>query len=275
MPRGTTTLLAAALAAGVVTITASTAQSPAKPSRPTFDSAGYTLTLKELDSRSTLNWAEPKRSEHSIALEGIVSIPTGRDIVAMTTKLRPVNAIDTGDKKALRTDRKGGSAWKPTFGPVHDGKIEVELSRTQLLTRPYRLKALRVETYAVIAEARQGKRLDAVVMESTQQLVPGLDIRIRSLQMSKKRELTVVVGYARRASGTTGPFIEEIHAMDKDGKRIGGGRWTSGDPFGKIGSLTAKFHAAPGRTHRYFEFVGVTEYSKEKVTLDVKDVFYK
>ena len=162
---------------------------------------------------------------------------------------------------------------RPRNNAIHDGVGQVELARTQLPIDATRIRAITLGTEVVLAEERVATELPAAVMEDFRDIGNNIAVRITSLRMSSGRELTVNLSFERSVKGAGGAFIEKIFALDPDGKVLGGGRWTDGDPLGEKGTWTAKFKLAGDQVHQSFRFDIVTKSSSHKVAFEVKDIF--
>jgi len=238
---------------------------------PTFPSEGYTLRWDEMEQQSEVDFTNPKETKHTLSLKGSCSAPSNEDAVAISTRLKPRQAVDDKDSNVLKPGRTASSTTKySAFLP--DG-AEVELDEARLTRSPAALKSTTLAGKLVIAKARKSLAAPAAVMEDDRTLVPGLKYRITSLRMSANRELTVQVKYARPMAGTTGTFLEAIHAIDAKGNDLGGGRWDRGDPFGKSGTATYTFKLNRAEVHSQFRFTAVTEHTTRIITFDVKSIF--
>lgn len=134
---------------------------------------------------------------------------------------------------------------------------------------------MRIQADVVIAKKREEKSFDVRAMEDPALMADGLFIRIKNINMSDKRELTVVVQYKRKESGTRAPFLEAVYALDTAGNEIGGDRWVTGDAFGLLGELTFKFSLRGDQIHKSLRIVAVTDNTIETVGFNVKGVFQK
>ena len=263
----------------VAAVTACLAQfkSADKGPVPTFESQGYSLACTKLESHSKIDLAQMGEKKHTLTIEGRLTVRENTDIVAVTKALKVTRAADAEDtdliKKDAAKEKSSKQYQKDTFAPVQDGKAEVEVKELQLTANAYKVKSMTVEAQAVIPRQRDNKRLPAIVMGEAQEFLPGLSVRIESLRMTAKRDLTLVIHYTRTAAGASGPFVEQAWILDEDGMKIGGARWSEGDPFGKTGSLTAKFKLAGGAAHKYVRLVAVTEYELKTIAFRIRGIF--
>lgn len=264
--------------AGVLVGAAALAALPDRPPRGVaFRQGPYSLIVTELDASSALNFAEPKKTKHTISLEGALQAPPLRDVVAVKGDLEVLEAVATGDKDILaRTKKRPTRRYRPgTYVPVDQvtsqGKIEF---RNIILTaNPYTIQSMSVRTEVIMAKKRASKRLNAIVMKEPVDVIDGLTIRISSVKLSTKGELTVVAEYVRPRAGPGGPFLEAVYALDSSEKKIGGGRWSDGDPFGAKGKITAKLKLEPGTAHKTLRFVAVTEDEAAELTFKLTKIF--
>ena len=239
-----------------------------------FRSLGYCLTCTELEVRSKIDFAGDRRPEHTLSLEGNIKVPEREDAVAVTKELEAVEAVDADGQSVLEAApaRRTGSR-KREFAPVNEGKVDVEVKRLKLTANPYTIRSMRLEAQVVVAKQRDSRRLAAVVTEDMQELVPGLSVRIESIRLTAKRELTAVVRYERSSEDTSGPFLEELWMLGADGTQIAGGRWTKGDPFGEAGSLTAQMGLPGTAEPKYVRLVAVTKSETKTLQFDVRGIF--
>jgi hypothetical protein len=152
---------------------------------------------------------------------------------------------------------------------------EVEVPTTKIKRSAYLIQEMELKTTVILAEERADKTLPAVIMETADSVVPGLTLRITTLQLSPTFELTIAVKCERGRGGPTGAFVEQAWVLDDTGEVIGGGRWTSGDPFGKSGTLTIKVGLPKGKNHKSIKFVACTKYTRKPLTFTIKDIFQK
>ncbi len=253
---------------------------PEEPPRGvTFKQGPYTLILTELNASNELNFAEPKKTKRTISLEGALQTPPLRDVVAVKASLEILEAVDDAGKNILApTKRRRSRTYKTgTYAPVSQATScgEIELKNTTLTANAYTIRSMTVETEVIMAKKRASKRLNAVVMKESVDIVDGLTLRISSVKLSAKGELTVVAEYTRPMPGPGGPFLEAVYALDAEEKKIGGGRWTDGDPFGTKGKFTAELQLERGTEHKILRFVAVTEDESKILTFKLTKVFQK
>lgn len=248
------------------------AQALADSKGPRFSTEGYTLCWDEMEQQSEVSFLDPKETKHTLSLKGFCAASTGEDAVAISKTLKPKEALDSSDKNVLKKEKTSSSSSVKysAFLPVG---AEVEVDEAKLTCSPYAVKSISLAGKLVIAKARKSVVAPAAVMEDDRLLVTGLKYRITSLRMSTSRELTVQVKYSRSVGGTTGAFLETIHALDPKGNDLGGGRWDRGDPFGKTGTATYTFKLSKAEVHSQFRFTAVTEYQTRIVTFPVNGMF--
>ncbi|MHC4982675.1 MAG: hypothetical protein ACYTF6_05855 [Planctomycetota bacterium] len=268
-------VLAVIVAAGAACLAAR--RDADKGAVPTFRSEGYLLACTELKARSDIDLAERGEKEHTVALEGTISVPQGEDVVAVGEALKVLRAIDDENIDLVKnhgaSSRSASRHRKESYRPVREGKAEVEVKKLDLTANAYKIESMTVQASAIVAREREQARLPAVVMETKKQLHPGLAIRIERLRITTDRDFNAVIRYERSAAGTAGPFIEQVWVLDEEGMKLGGGKWTSGDPFDKSGSVTVKFKLAGKSPHKYVRIVAVTECETRTVTFEIEDIF--
>ena len=264
--------------AGALLGAAALAAVPDKPATgATFKQGSYALILTELNASSKLNFAEAKKTRHTISLEGALQTPPLRDVVAVKGALEVIEAVGDAEKDVLaRTPKRRSRTYRPgTYVPVNQatGQGEVEIRNTTLTANAYTIRTMTVQTEVIMARKRSSKRLNAVVMKDPADIVEGLAVRISAVKLSTKGELAVTAEYTRPVAGAGGPFLEAVYAIDAEEKKIGGGRWTDGDPFGKKGKFTAELRLERGKTHKCLRFVAVTEDETETLTFKLTKIF--
>lgn len=203
-------------------------------------------------------------------------MPARPNYVAVGKRLQVTSL--TGDKdQEITIKTSGNSTTSNRYNAIHERVGQVELSKSDLSADATHIAKAVFATNLVIATGRVSSTLPAAVMEDFKSVGQGISIRITHLQMSVTRELTVTASYQRLAEGTDSPFIEKVMALGEkvNGKApiLGGGRWTDGDPFGKTGSLTAKFKLDGEQTHQSFRFDIVTESQTKNISIEVKNIF--
>jgi hypothetical protein len=266
--------------AGALVGAAALAALPDEPPRGvTFKEGSYTLIVTELNALNNLNFAEPKKTKQTISLEGALQTPPGRDVVAVKGPLKILEVVDDAGTNVLApTRRRPSRTYKTgTYVPVNQATScgEVELQNTTLTANAYTIRSMTVETEVIMAKKRASKRLNAVVMKEPVDVIAGLAIRISGVKLSTKGELTVTAEYVRPRAGPGGPFLEAVYVLDAEEKKIGGGRWTDGDPFGTKGKITAHLQLERGTEHKILRFVAVTEDESKMLTFKLTKVFQK
>jgi hypothetical protein len=162
-----------------------------------------------------------------------------------------------------------------TAFPYQNGSAEVEVPMTKIKKSAHVIQEMALKATVILAEERADKTMPAVIMETPGQVVPGLALRITSLQLSPTFELTIVVKCDRSRGGPAGSFLEQAWVLDENNEPIGGGRWTQGDPFGKSGTLTIKVALPKGKNHKSIKFVACTKYTRKPLAFTVKDIFQR
>jgi hypothetical protein len=257
------------------------AADPPKPAElrkyPTFTDGRYTLAVMQMEATTKKDLAPRGEHEYELELSGRIILPEREDVVAVTKQLEVVNVKDTRSEDILvrkdRQTRRSDDYDSGTFGPAEKGSAEVETDGLRLARNAYRIHTVTVEAQAVIAKRRDGKRVAAVVMEESSEFLSGMTIRITSLRLDKGGELTVMAHCTRPTGGPTGPFIESVSALADDGTVLGEARWSKGDPFDKVETLTARLTLPGGQTHKYLRFTAVTDYEVERLTFEIQDLF--
>jgi hypothetical protein len=261
--------LAVLLAAGALLLAG---QPGEKAQGPQFTSEDYTLALAKFASTAEINYNNSKKIKYSLSLEGSVAAPSGSDVVAVGEQLR---FGPTTDDKGASVSLKSTASRQAKYNAFWDQIGQVKLARLDLPMDSTHLRTLVLDTDVVIALERDRTTLPAVVMEDFKDIGHGISVRLTGLQMSTSRDFTAKLSYKRAAANTTDPFIESIYALDPDGKDLGGGRWTEGDPFGKAGSYVYQFKLNGKETHRSLRLELVTKGERRKLSFAVKDIFVR
>jgi hypothetical protein len=256
---------------------------------PPFKFEEYTLVWGKLKASSEVDLGKESESKYTVELDGTIETPAKVDAVAVAKKCEMKSALDDKGQDVIKpaklpkvgaggipgaTPSLGSPSYKTgSYNAIHANVGQVEVSKTDLIRDATKIKKMTVETEVVIAKKRVEAKLPAVVMEDFKDLNEGVSVRITGLQMSTKRELTVNAAYKRNAPGSEMPFIEAIYATDPEGKEIGGGRWTEGDPFGKQGTMTYKFKLAGDQVHSSLRFIIVSESTSKALTFELAGIF--
>ncbi len=255
-------------------------------------------SFKALDSNFRVAWGRMKTSgdmdfnkgegKYTIEMEGAVESPPKVDAVALPKNFLVSAILDANGQdmtKPVKTTRQNVSPFKgvaynafhPPVGPADANRsspvAQVEVPRQDIIRDATKIKMMKVESEYILAKKRDEAKLPAIVMEDYKDLVDGVSVRITGLDMSNRRELTVRMQYKRPAAGTESAFLEAIYALDTEGKSIGGGRWTEGDPFGKAGTILYRFLLDTDQVHKSFRFVVVTESETKPLTFELRDMF--
>jgi hypothetical protein len=241
------------------------------------DSSNWRLQWYEMEADTKVDFTNAEKSEHELELEGTLKAPYEIDAVGVSNRLRVNKAIDADGndlfiKDSSRPRRKHRSGSYTAF---HEKLGKVEVYNAKLRQNAYAIKTMDVSAKIVVAQERTKASLPAVVMEKPDLIHKDIKVRITGLKMSDRRELTLTAQVQKRWDGLKGAFVEAVYALDKDGKRIGGGRWTKGDPFGDNSKITYEFAVQKGQVHSSFEFVICTKYKTQVIDFEVTDIFQK
>ncbi len=238
--------------------------------------AGYSYEVSKVRTASDVCLhlgSNQNKSTYSVEFSGDFKVVKDADVVAVEQSFVPLEAPGAkGNNLYNMNSRKSGA---PRYTAVHTRVAQMGLPRTELLANAFLIDKMRVQAEVVIAKKREEKVFAVRGMEDFERVADGLSIRIRNINMSDKRELTVVVKYTRTEAGTRMPFLEAVYALDTQGKEIGGDRWASGDPFATTGELTYKFYLSGDQTHKSLRLVAVTDNAAETVAFDISGAFQK
>ncbi len=241
-----------------------------KAKGPEFKTKGFTLVWGKLKTSSEVDLGDSTKSKYTVQLEGSMETPARMDVVAVDKRF-VIRAL--ADDKGGEITFKSSAATTAVHNAIFDQVGQVELPRTDLSRDASAIAGMTAEAVIVIAQKRDKFKLPAVVMEDFKDVGNGISVRINSLSMNAKRELTVVLDYKRADATTESPFIEKIYALDPQGNALGGGRWTEGDPFGQTGKWTAKFKLAGDQVHQSLRFDVVTQSEARSLTFEIKKIF--
>ena len=260
----------------------------AKGKPPIFEAEGYKLALDEMEARAKVELAEGGEREYSVRFQGRAAAPREEDAVAITKEPKVLAILDAQKRSILQLKgvsafrgfgtggKKQLSTYKPnTYAFFHDRRADVEVPLTKLIQDAYTIDTLELEATAIIAEQREGKTLPAIVMEQPVEIVKDLPLRVMTLKLSAKGEMTVVVEYTRPQAGPGGPFVEQVAVLDENDGTLSAARWRQGDPFGSAGTLTAELAVPEGKVHKSLRFTACTKYTLKPMKFVVRDIVKK
>ena len=258
----------------IASAVASTWVPPTTASGPSCKNDRFCLALSKAKVASDVDFNTEAKTRHALELWGTVDAPTDLDAVCVTRRFR---IVAVGDANKADIYKPPSSPPSPKWGngeynAFHSSVAYMEVEKFDLLRHPTFIRSLSLQADVLVAVKRQDKTIPAVVMEDFQELLDGMSLRTTKLEMTKDRELTVLMDYKRPEAGTTGTFIEAIHALDPEDKNLGGGRWIEGDPFGKNGKFTAKFRLAGDQVHKSFRITFVTSSTSRTISMELKDI---
>lgn len=235
----------------------------------------FRLQWHEMEIDCDVDFQQPKRSDYKIELKGAIRRPFEIDAVGVCEYVKVVKVLDADGENMLETSKKYEPHKTVDYNAFHDRVAAIELKDMYVTANPYTIDKIVAEARIIVGEERKTQRLAAVVMEKPEKVHNDVRLRIRMLKMSEKQVLTLVADYERRKEGTDGPFVEAIYAIDKEGNRIGGGRWVKGTPFGDKGKITYEFQVQKDQTHAEFEFVVCEKHRAHIARFEISDVFGK
>ena len=248
-----------------------------------FKTWGYELALTELDAESDVDFTRKRPTRHSVQIKGLCRMPADVDAVAATRRMRVTTLVDAqGDSLIVPPKRSSGKSGPSryrmgTFGLVAEKTriVPIEIDKVDLTRNSYTIAKVAVELVVVVARKRRSTGVPAAVMEKHLEIADGLAVRIASLRLSAKRELSLSLEYARRGSGPVGPFLTAVHAIGADGDVIGGGRLPDGDPMGPKGRINVRFQLAGEQKIKSLRLTAVTDSKIRKVPFELTGVFQK
>jgi hypothetical protein len=208
-------------------------------------------------------------------MEGAIRRDDDVDAICVSNRLRVDGALDAnGTNIHIREEpRRGAKHRNGAYAAFHNGLAPIEVHDAELRKSAHAIRKLGVSAKIVIARQRTSANLPAVVMEKYTKVHDDVAVRISGLTMDEDRQLTLTARCKKRFDGLKGAFIESVYALDSDGKRIGGGRWTKGDPFGDTCKITYEFQVAKGRTHASFEFLICTRFDTKVYSFVTQGIF--
>ena len=274
--------LLAVLAAAVVL--ASARDDDEAPLRgATFKTWGYELALTELDAESDVDFTRKRPTRHSVRIKGLCRMPADVDAVAAARRMRVTALVDARGNSPIVPPKVSSGKSAPsryrmgTFGPVAEKTriAPVEIDKLDLTRSSYTIARMAVDLLVVVARKRRGTGVPAAVMEKHVEIADGLAVRITSLRMSAKRELSLSLEYARRGAGPVGPFLTAVHAIGSGGGVVGGGRLREGDPMGSKGRISVRFELAGEQKIKSLRLTAVTDSKIRRVPFELTGVFQK
>ncbi len=267
-------LLLLAPLAMIASATASSWVPPTTASGSSCKSEKFCVALARAKVSSEMDYNTESKTRHCLELWGSFDAPSNVDAVCVTKRFRVTAAQDPNNTNMYKPPATPASPrWgNGEYNAFHDAVAYMEVEKFDLSRHPTFMRTLSLQADVLVAVKRQDKIIPACVMEDFQELLDGISVRTTRLEMTKDRELTVVMDYKRPQTGTVGTFIEAIHALAPDNKDLGGGRWTEGDPFGKYTKFTARFKLAGDQVHKSFRIIFVTESTSRTISMELKDI---
>jgi hypothetical protein len=255
-------------------------KSAAKPKTKTNDNEGFELTPTRLDATThlTMGVAKPT-TDHHVVLDGLITTPPDTDAVCVTEKLYVSSAEDAEGASLLVPPASGSSSALPQhvrYGAVVNNQTKVQVPNLALTASPYTIACMTLEGEAVIALERKEATLPGNVMSSPVETgIPGVTARITSMQISNAGVVKISTEYTR-AEGKDTPIVDAMHAIDEQGKDLGGGRWNLGaETFGAMGRFEFEFKITPGEKIASVKTILVTKYKIVPLRFTLREIFQK
>ncbi len=239
------------------------------------DSKEWGIQWHELEMDSKVDFVENKKTKHELDMAGTIRRPDDVDAVCVSNRLRVDGALDAnGTNMYIKEEpRRGTSHRSGSYAAFHNSLAKIEVHDAELRKSAHAIEKLGVSAKIVIAQQRTSANLPAIVMEKFTKIHEDIAVRISGLKMDANRQLMLTAQCKRRFDGLKGAFIESVYALDSDGKRIGGGRWTKGDAFSDSAKTTYEFKVDEGRTHAAFEFLICTKFDTKVYSFVTRGIF--
>jgi hypothetical protein len=241
------------------------------------DSEEWAIQWHEMEMDSEVDFVDKSKTEHELDMEGSIRRPNDVDAVCVSNRLRVDGALDAdGTDIYIKEEvRRGGKHRSGAYTAFHDGLAKIEVHNAELRKNAHAIQKLGTSAKIVVATDRTSQTLPAVVMEKYTKIHNDILVRISGLKMDENRVLSLTTRCRKRFDGLKGAFIESVYALDSEGKRIGGGRWVKGDPFGERSKITYEFKVDKERTHASFEFLICTKFDTKVYSFVTTELFQK
>jgi hypothetical protein len=242
----------------------------------TDDSKQWGIQWHEMDIDSRVDWVDRSDTRHELELEGTIRRAENIDAVCVSKRLRVDGALDAnGTDIYIRQERRRSGHRSGSYAAFRNGLANIEVHKAELRKNAYAIEKLGVSAKVMLAKERTSARLPAIVMEKYTKVHDDVLLRISGLKIDEKRILKLTTRSRKKFDGLKGAFDESVYALDSEGKRMGGGRWVRGDPFGDECKITYQFAVEKGRTHAAFEFILCTKFEMKVYSFTSKGIFQK
>lgn len=250
------------------------------------DRAGYGLAVTEYSLQTEAEFFDGDAPEHTLELAGLLQPPDNEDVLCFSTTLVAKSVEDARGRDLLRPQRKRNSAktftalvpslkFKDRRGdPLY--LCESELESISLNRPGTEVDKLEVVATAIIVKDRETEEISASVADRFNDIGFGTSVQVSAIEVDKKSEMTVTLSV--KHTGTKDlPVIDSVYALDKRGKRMGGGRWTNElELFGKRYEVELVFPlVGDEKSIDKFQIVLATEYDIEQIELTIEDLFQR
>jgi hypothetical protein len=250
------------------------------------DRAGYGLAVTEYSLQTDAEFLNDDDPEHTLELAGLLQSPEKEDVLCFSTTLAVKEVEDARGRDLLRPGRKRNQSKKfmalvPSMkykdrrgDPLY--LCESELESISLDRPGTEVDKLVVVATAIIVKDRETKEISADVADRFNDVGFGTSVQVSSIEVDKKSEMTVSLS-VKHTGNKDLPVIDSVYALDKRGKRMGGGRWSNElELFGKRYEVELVFPLiGDEKSIDQFQIVLATEYEIEKIELTIEDLFQK
>lgn len=251
---------------------------------PTYrDRDGYGLGVTSYSFQTDANLLEGEDPEHAIELAGLLQPPKGEDVLCFSSTMFVRSAQGSRGRDLLlpnrkRKDDKKFFALVPslTYKDKRGEPLLVCLSEVDsvALARPgTEVEALAVVATAVIVKKRETQAISAEVANRYNDIGLGTSVQVSSIEVDRKNEMTVTLS-VKHSGNKDLPVIDSVYALDRRGKKLGGGRWANElELFSKRYDIELVFPVQGDETTiDQFQIVLATKYDVEEIEFTVEDL---
>lgn len=252
---------------------------------PAFrDRAGFVLGITDYRLETDADLLEGDGPEHAFEFNALLQAPDDEDVLCFATTLRIESAQDSRGRNLLAPQRRRNTDNK--FNPLVASSTYKNRRGEPLLLCPAELDSvglsrpatevdeLVVVARAVVVKDRTSEQIRAEVADRFNDIGSGTSVRVTSIEIDRKSEMTVSLS-VKHTGNRDLPVIDSIYALDRRGKTLGGGRWTSElELFAKRYELELAFPVqGDQRSVDQFRIVLATEYEVKDIAFRIEDVF--
>ena len=250
---------------------------------PSFENKdGFAIGITEYSLETNAELLGGKKPEHSVELSALLQPAEREDVLCFSSTLVAKSAEDSRGRDILRPQRKNSRAKKfNALMPSLEYKdrqgealllCESELDAVELDRPGTEVAELVVAATTIIVKKRKSEEIAAEVADRYTDIGSGSSVQVGSMEIDNKGEMTVKLNIKHTGNKDI-PVIDAVYALDKRGKRMGGGRWTNElELFAKSYDVELNF-LLQGEDVDKLEVVLATDYEVEEVEFVIDELF--